>query len=120
MAGPPGCVTRIQQTRNARMTEGSEDLPLLQERVPQGRLRSGVANNLDCHPLFHLAIGALRQKDRAHAAVSEQADQFIRAAAALFARTGVGIEELGNRGRHESAQLIRDSISSRICGGTPR
>ena len=63
------------------MLQRRQNLALLQKPGLQRRTWNATAEKLDRDALLHLAIGALGEKNLAHAATTEQALQPVRAAA---------------------------------------
>ena len=63
----------VEQARDVRVLERGEDLPLGAKRASMQLGVQPRRHDLDRHPLRELAVGALGQVDRAHAAAADLA-----------------------------------------------
>ena len=68
----------VEQAGDVGMLERGQNLPLLPEALQQRLAAGAAANEFDGDTLFEFGILARRQKDGAHAAVPELADDAIR------------------------------------------
>ena len=81
------------------MLQRSEDVSLDVETTPQRARPLVVSQQLDRHLLPILTVGPLAQKHGAHAAVTELADDLVRAEA--LSQQGFRLERFGWRDRRD-------------------
>ena len=88
----------VKEPGDQRMVEPGENLPLHPEALAEQVSGQRKVDQLDCHLLFEIPISPMGHVDRAHAASTDQAVNFIGADAfSIQARScfGTGLQKAG-------------------------
>ena len=82
--------TAVQQPRDVRMIEIGENLTLVTKTLHHEISVHAALDEFYRHPFSELLVGALGEIDRAHAAASDLADDFVKADAIANHRSTIG------------------------------